>query len=104
MSKFAIIGDYESTVLYKAFGWNVFYVNPADEESIIKTFNSVLKNNTFKKIFIIEEIYEILIKKNVDLEKSSVTIIPIPGIKGSKNQARKKYSKLAAIATGIKLE
>lgn len=104
MKSFAIIGDYESVVIYKTFGWDVFYVNLADENNVLTTFEKVIKNPVYKKIFVVEEVYEMLLTKNIEIEKLAVNIIPLPGINGPKNQAKKKYSKLAAIATGMKLE
>lgn len=102
-TKFAIIGDYESVVIYKAFGWDVFYVNLKSEEEIIKTFEKVKQQN-YEKIFAVEEVYDILLKKIPELENFSISIIPLVGIRGSKGIGKQKYKKLAAIATGIKLE
>lgn len=104
MKSFAVIGDFESVVIYKTFGWDVYYVNLADQDNILNTFNKVIKSNSYKKILVVEEVYKILLDKNFGSEKILATIIPIPGINGPKGIAKKKYNKLAAIATGIKLE
>ncbi|MFN3551350.1 MAG: V-type ATP synthase subunit F [Endomicrobiia bacterium] len=105
MKSFIVIGDYESISIYKLFGWDVLYVNIRDLNSILEKISFLLKNNKYDKIFIIEDIYKILQEKfSSELEKTKISIIPIPGIRGSKNFAKQKYKKLAAIATGIKLE
>lgn len=100
--KFAVIGDYESIIIYKAFSWDVFYVNLNSEE-IIKTFEKIRKQN-YEKIFVVEEVYDVLSKNFTELESFNISLIPLAGIRGSKGIGKQKYKKLAAIATGIKLE
>ncbi|MCS7227790.1 MAG: hypothetical protein NZ839_02350 [Endomicrobia bacterium] len=104
MVNFVIIGDYESTVVYKLFGWNVVYVNLKDKTDIINKFNEIKAKNLYNTIFVIEDVYSILLTEYPEIEKLLLNLIPLPGIKGSKNTAKQKYKKLAAIATGIKLE
>ena len=99
---FVIIGDYESTVMFKIFGWDCVYVNLKNKEEILSKFKDVLTKN-YKIIFLIEEVYEILYKKFSDFEKIKIPLIPIPGIRGAKNLAKKKYQKLTTIATGVKI-
>ncbi|MEN3014119.1 MAG: V-type ATP synthase subunit F [Endomicrobiia bacterium] len=102
MKKFAVLGDYESVVMYKCFGWEVIYTNLKDKSEIIEKFNSI--KNLYERIFLTEEVYEVILEKYPEIEKLSSSVIPLPGIRGSKNLAKQKYKKLAAIATGIKLE
>lgn len=102
-AKFAVIGDYESVIIYKAFGWDVFYVNLQVEEDIVKIFEKVKQQN-YEKIFVVEEVYDTLFKKFPELENFGISLIPIVGIRGSKGIGKQKYKKLAAIATGIRLE
>lgn len=102
-NNFVIIGDYESVVMYNLFGWDVVYVNLKDKTDIVKKFDKVVKSS-YKKIFVVEEVYETLLNEYPEIEKVTTTIIPLPGIKGSKNLSKQKYKKLASIATGMKLE
>ncbi|MCX7957098.1 MAG: hypothetical protein N2643_04295 [Endomicrobia bacterium] len=101
--KFGIIGDYESVVIYKIFGWDVVCVNINSKEEIIEKFKETLKNN-YDKIFVVEEVYEVILKELPEVENFTISVISLPGIKGSKGVSKQKYKKLAAIATGIKLE
>lgn len=104
MKKFVAFGDYESVVIYNVYGWDVIYVNLKNKKSILEKFKEIINSNRYERIFVIEECYEILKNEFPDFKKTKVSIIPIPSIKGSKNIAKQKYKKLAAIATGIKLE
>lgn len=104
MKKFVIIGDYESVVLYNLFGWDVVYVNLNEKEEMLKKFDEVVKTNMYDKIFLVEDVYEIVQQNYPNIEKIALSLIPLPGIRGSKKLAKHKYEKLALIATGIKLE
>lgn len=103
MKNFLIIGDYESIVMYKLYGWEVFYINPKNIE--FEEINKILKSKKYDKIFIIEDFYKTVQNKlYTELEKAKIPIIPLPGINSTKNISKQKYKKLASIATGIKLE
>ncbi len=104
MKKFVIIGDFESIVFYKALGWEVVYVNLEDKKSVLESFDETVKKKEFERIFVVEDVYEILEKEYPNFEKLNISLIPLPGIKGSKNIAKKKYKKLSSIATGVKIE
>ena len=103
MEKIAVIGDYESIVIYKTFGWDVFYINLADKTEVIEMFKSVVKEPVYKKIFVVEDVYKILSESYSDFDKEK-TIIPLSGVCGTKNISKQKYKNLIAIATSIKLE
>lgn len=104
MKNFVIVGDYESISIYKLFGWDVVYVNLRKKSDVVKKFNEIKDKNLYQRIFVVEDVYEILLKEYPEIEKLTTPIIPLPGIKGSKNLYKQKYKKLAAVATGIKLE
>ncbi|MCS7231242.1 MAG: hypothetical protein RMJ67_03800 [Elusimicrobiota bacterium] len=104
MKQFIIIGDYESIVIYKSFGWEVIYVNLEDKNDIIEKFKKVKEKISSDRVFVTEEVYNILQKEYPEFEKLSFSVIPLVSIKGIKNISKQKYKKLAAIATGIKLE
>lgn len=104
MKKFIIIGDYESVVVYKILGWDILIVNLAEKDKILKKFDELLKKSEYERIFVVEDVYEILEQKYPYFEKLNISIIPLPGIKGTKNFAKRKYKKLATIATGVKID
>ncbi len=103
MEKIAVVGDYESVVIYKTFGWDVFYINLADRNEVVEIFKDILKNPDYKKIFVVEDVYQILAELYPDFDKEK-TVIPLTSIYGTKNVAKQKYKKLVAIATSIKIE
>ena len=103
MKKIAVIGDYESIVIYKPFSWDMFYVNLANEDEVVEIFKNVAKDVEYEKIFVTASVYQILIKTYPDFDKEKI-VIPFSDVYGIKNVAKQKYKKLVTIATSIKLE
>ena len=103
MEKIAIVGDFESVIIYKSLGWDIYCVNLADKNEVLEVFKKLIKDPVYKKIFVVEDVFKTLLELYPDFDKEK-TVIPLTGIYGAKDVAKQKYKKLVTIATSIKLE
>jgi vacuolar-type H+-ATPase subunit F/Vma7 len=103
MEKIAIVGDYESIIIYKSLDWDIYCVNLADKNEVLEVFKKLIKDPAYKKILVVENVYQVLSELWPDFDKEK-TVVPLTDVYGTKDVAKQKYKKLVTIATSIKLE
>lgn len=101
-----VIGDYESVLIYKIFGWDIISIKKDDD--IKQKLTDIIVSQNYSLVFLIEDIYKIFMKEKETfsplVEKFKMSVIPLPGMKGTQNLGKEKYKELSRIATSISME
>ena len=100
MSKMAVIGDGETVLPYKAFGFATFATSPADCGAIIR---DLISDDEYDIIFIVEEHAEAqrdILKELHVAERTFPIVIEIPGISGSKGGGEERIKRMVERAVG----
>ncbi|MBA3044945.1 MAG: V-type ATP synthase subunit F [Euryarchaeota archaeon] len=101
MNKMAVIGDSETVLPYKAFGFMTFSTTSAECDGIIR---KLMSDEEYRIIFIMEEYAEALrdvLKELRASERTFPIVIEVPGIRGSKGNGQEKIKKIVERAVGM---
>jgi len=99
MSKIAMIGDYESSIGFKAVGIDTYV--PKDREEAKEIISSLVKGG-YGIVFVTEEIADSLGEVVDQINRESrCTVLIIPSVRGSKGLGIEKIRKSVEKAVGI---
>ena len=100
MNKIAVIGDGESVLPYRAFGFVTFAAEAQDSGEVIR---QLFSDEEFRIIFILEEFaiaQQELLKEMRVSERTYPIVIEIPGIHGSQGHSQRRLNNIIERAVG----
>ena len=100
MSGMAIVGDMESILPYRAFGFEAFPASPGDCDRVM---HRLMSDAGYRVIFILEEHAEAcreLLAEMRASERAFPLVVEIPGIRGAGGGGHEKMKRIVERAVG----